>query len=232
MNAARTRLVLAGGVLLAAIAVPIVLGAVFPGMILDLLNAAMSAGAAFGVAGWACLVLAQTLVATVGILPASLIGVAAGAFYGPGLGFALATAGTLLGAGASFAIGRSWLRPHLAGWVSGGRRLAAIDRMIVADGWKAVGLIRLSPILPFAPTSFALSLTTVHAGAYAIGTLAALPGLFVCVLTGAAGRSGVLAATGGTAWLSPILLGIGIAATLGLTMRLRSALGPFEGAER
>lgn len=232
MNRSRIRLALAGGVLLAAVAVPILLGVVFPGAILDLLQRTMAAGTAFGFAGWAYLVTAQTLVATFGILPASLIGIAAGALYGPGIGFALATAGTLLGAGLSFGIGRSWLRPHLSGLVSGGRRFSAIDRMIAADGWKAVGLIRLSPILPFAPTSFALSLTTVSPTAYAIGTLAALPGLFACVLAGAAGRSSVLAWTNGAAWLSPLLLGIGIAATLGLTMKLRSALGPLGSADR
>ncbi|MEH3118759.1 MAG: VTT domain-containing protein [Methylorubrum populi] len=175
---------------------------------------------AAGPAGWALLVAIQVAVAASGILPASLFGVLAGALYGPGTGFGLAAAGTLLGAGLSFALGRAWAarRPR-----PGSNRLRQIDAMIVRDGWRAVCLLRLSPVMPFALTSWALSLSRVSPAAYGLGTLAALPSLLVYVVTGSLSRTGTadLARTG--------LFALGAVATLILAIRLRRSLAQRIG---
>lgn len=174
---------------------------------------------AAGPAGWALLVLIQITVAASGILPGSLFGILAGALYGPALGFALAAIGTLLGAGLSFAIGRWWRRRwsrEKSRPFTG--RLHRIDAMIVRDGWRAVCLLRLSPIMPFALTSWALSLSRVSISAYGFGTLAALPALFVYVMIGSVSRNGV------TDLARTMLLGLGAAATLVLAIRLRRSL--------
>ena len=55
-----------------------------------------------GPGGWALFMLAQTVIAMVGLVPASLLGIAAGGVYGVVLGFLLAAAGTLVGGWVSF----------------------------------------------------------------------------------------------------------------------------------
>ena len=113
-------------------------------------------------AGWiGCLIflLLQTIVALIGILPASLLGIAAGAVYGIGTGFGLAATGVLLGAAIAFALSRSMLRASLAPFFVSGGKLDQIDSAVSADGWRLVLLLRASPIVPFSITSYALGLS-------------------------------------------------------------------------
>lgn len=152
-----------------------------------------------GPAGWAAFALAQAVVAMVGVLPASLLGIAAGAVYGLWLGFCLSAAGTLVGGWLAFLLARSLLRPWIAGRLASlsGGRLAELDAAIARDGWRLVCLLRISPIMPFALTSYALGLTHISQRDYLIGTLAALPALAGYVAAGMlAGRSLQLASGG------------------------------------
>lgn len=77
MSRPRVLSALAAAVLSAAVAAPVLVGPVLSGTMLDLLARTTTAGETFRLAGWACLVAALALVATFGILPASLIGIAA-----------------------------------------------------------------------------------------------------------------------------------------------------------
>jgi uncharacterized membrane protein YdjX (TVP38/TMEM64 family) len=177
-----------------------------------------------GPAGWLIFALAQAAVAMAGVIPASLLGVAAGAVYGAWLGFVLAAAGTLLGGWLAFLLARSLLRP----WVErvlaarAGGRLAGLDAAVARDGWRFVCLLRISPIMPFALTSYALGLTRIGRRDYLLGSLASLPALAGYVGIGSLARLGVLAAgnrpgTGGM--LHWLLLGVGILATMLLVLR-------------
>ncbi|WP_449409473.1 VTT domain-containing protein [Methylobacterium komagatae] len=109
----------------------------------------------------------------------------------------------------------------------GGRRLAALDGALAAEGWRLVCLIRLSPIMPFAPTSLALGASTVGLRDYALGTLAALPALFAYVALGAMGQGGghLLSGAGPAEWLRLGVLSAGAVATVLLMLRLRRILG-------
>jgi uncharacterized membrane protein YdjX (TVP38/TMEM64 family) len=162
----------------------------------------------------------QVFVAVSGILPASLLGVGAGAIYGLVPGFLLAAASTLAGALLSFFVSRSLFRATVERLASRRPRLRNLDAQIARDGWKLVCLLRVSPIMPFSATSIALGLSGVGLRDYAIGTLASLPALCGYVFIG------TLADTSLSAWAtgaSPIrwaLLGIGGLATLLLIARL------------
>lgn len=129
-------------------------------------------GGWFVMAGFALL---QTLVAAFGFLPASLVGVATGFVLGLATGLPIAAVGTLAGAALSFVLGRSTLQPIIAASL----RKRGFNPAWAAPqrGWRFVFMLRLSPILPFAPASFALALMGVRWRDYAIGTLAALPSL-------------------------------------------------------
>ncbi|OAS20122.1 TVP38/TMEM64 family protein [Methylobacterium platani] len=170
-----------------------------------------------GAAGPAVLVAAQALIAASGVLPASLLGIAAGTLLGTGPGFAAAAAGTMAGALLSFGIGRALLRGRRPGFLSG-RRFAALDRSVTAEGWRLVCLMRLSPVMPFAPTSYALSLSSVRLVDYCLGTLAALPALLAYVMLGALGRT---ALAGEAEWLRGGVLVLGLGATLLLLRKLK-----------
>lgn len=67
----------------------------------------------FGPLGWIGFLVLQTLVAMIGFLPASLLGLAAGAIYGVTLGFGLAAFGVMMGAVGTFWLARSILRDSM-----------------------------------------------------------------------------------------------------------------------
>jgi uncharacterized membrane protein YdjX (TVP38/TMEM64 family) len=182
--------------------------------------------AELGPAGPAILLVVQALVAASGIVPASGVGIAAGALLGPVAGFCVAAAGTMVGALATFAFARTVFGARALARL-GGRRLAALDGALAQEGWRLVCLIRLSPIMPFAPTSLALGASTVRLRDYAIGTLAALPALFAYVALGALGQGGghLLSGAGAGDWLRLGMLAAGAVATVVLMLRLRRILG-------
>lgn len=125
----------------------------------------------------------QTFVAGFGVLPASLTGMAIGFILGPSYGLLVAAVGTMAGAMLSFALARSALRPlvvaALARWNDTPPAQAGHD-------WRFVFMLRLSPILPFAPASFALGAMGIRWRDFVIGTVASLPSLAAYVWLGAA----------------------------------------------
>ncbi len=175
-------------------------------------------------AGWVIFVIAQAVIALVGILPASLLGIAAGAVYGITLGFITSGIGIMAGAFIAFALSRSAFRPLIAGFLGRRARLAALDNLLTQDRWRIVALLRVSPVMPFSLTSYALGLSGIAAGDYFIGTLASLPGLLGYVVIGALGGSTIAARSGNDHLIHIALLTLGAVATLVLTIHLTRLL--------
>jgi uncharacterized membrane protein YdjX (TVP38/TMEM64 family) len=207
--------VIGGAALLAAVAVGSLFGEQWSGAVLTVLERLRH----LGWIGWLIFALLQTLVALIGILPASLLGLAAGAVYGVALGFGLSAIGIMLGAAIAFALTRSALRPAIAHKLAANQRLARLDQAVGRDGWRLVLLMRVSPVMPFSLTSYALGLSAISPRDYALGTLAALPALLLYVAIGTLSRSG-LAALHGHAPIHLVLVGVAIMATLLLSLRL------------
>lgn len=173
-----------------------------------------------GVAGWLGLLLLQVLVAASGVLPAALIGLAAGAAYGVALGFPLAALSLMAGALLTFMLSRSLFRPWVARLLPGRPRLAALDGLVAGDGWRLVCLLRLSPVMPFAVTSYALGLSSITPGAYLAGTLASLPALLGYVVAGQVADTLLRDwGTGAAPWRLALLV-VGGGATILATLRL------------
>ncbi|MBE7212467.1 MAG: VTT domain-containing protein [Gluconacetobacter diazotrophicus] len=193
----------------------------WPGSVSALLRAVAAAENRLGVAGLLFAVLVQTLVALCGVLPASFGALAAGAAYGVAGGFVSAALGTLLGAAGGFALARSLFRPLVLRLVGRRRGFSRLDEAVARDGWRLVCLLRISPVMPFAVTSYALGLSALRWRPYLLGTLASLPALLGYVLLGHLSRSGLSAfASGGAGPLHWALLALAIAATALLTLRL------------
>jgi len=186
-----------------------------------------------GWTGWVIFFLLQALVAMIGVLPASLLGLAAGAVYGVDLGFGLSAAGVLLGAAIAFALARSMLRPSIARLFARGGRLDRLDGAIGTDGWRLVLLLRGSPVMPFSLTSYALGLSSISTRDYGLGTLAALPALFLYVCLGTLGTAGLRALNSHDSPLHLAWLALAIIATVLLSLRIgrliaRSLRAPTE----
>jgi uncharacterized membrane protein YdjX (TVP38/TMEM64 family) len=173
----------------------------------------------FGVLGWIIFIGLQTLVALVGFLPASLLGIAAGAIYGMVLGFGLSAIGVVIGAEISFLLARSALRPKITKLLEKRAMFKKLDQAVTQDGWRLVLLLRVSPVMPFSLTSFALGLSGIRRQAYSFGTLASLPALLLYVVAGHLGKTSIAALHRGTSILHLLVLCVGIISTIFLTVR-------------
>lgn len=190
---------------------------------------AMAAIAALGATGWVTFTGLQIVVSVSGILPASALGVAAGSIYGIGLGFALSAASSLAGAAAAFGLSRSVFRPWIERLMRDRPHLRRIDAAIQKEGWRLACLIRLSPVMPFAATSYMLGLSSISPRDYCIGTLGSMPALFGYVAIGALAGAGFHAWNSGEGLFRIGLLVAGLFATGLATWRIKKAFGAVVG---
>jgi uncharacterized membrane protein YdjX (TVP38/TMEM64 family) len=185
-----------------------------------------------GTTGGVLFTCAQILVAISGILPASIICMLAGAIYGFGLGLVIAVGGTMGGAMLAFALSRSLFRVSIERMLRRHTRLENLDQVIAHDGWRIVCLLRLSPLMPFSATSFALGLSSIGFGDYLIGTLASLPALVGYVFIGTVADATLVARASGITLYKWSLLAVGGLATLVLTLyigKIASLVGLLPG---
>ena len=137
-------------------------------------------------------------VATVLLLPGSLLTLAAGAAFGLLSGFASVWSGATLGLALAFLVSRHLARRRVEGWIRAKPRFAAVDQAVGKEGWKIVFLTRLSPIFPFNFQNYAYGLTRISFWHYTLASaVGILPGTFLYVYLGAVGRTGLEAAAGG-----------------------------------
>jgi uncharacterized membrane protein YdjX (TVP38/TMEM64 family) len=188
----------------------------------DTMRAALRWAQALRGVGWIAFAMLQILVVASGVLPASLAGMGAGAVYGVAPGFCLAAASTMTGAMVTLAISRSLARSWIERFMRRRPRLRDLDRLLAQDGIRLVCLLRLSPIMPFAATSYALGLSSVSVRDYIVGTCASLPALLGYVFLGRIASAGL--AAGDAGWLRLAMLGVAAVATIALTWRIGQLL--------
>ena len=193
-------------------------GAVRPGALMTEVHRLLEATRDSGPVGWIAFGAVQVIVAASGVLPASLLGLAAGSAFGLAFGFPLVAISTMAGALLAFALSRSLFRDVVARRLASRPSLAQFDALLAKDSWRIVLLLRISPVMPFAATSYALGISSVGLFDYTVGTVAALPALFGYVLIGTLADAGVSAWTGGALPLQWALLVLGALATVALTL--------------
>ena len=191
-----------------------------PGVAAGLLDRSLALVGATGRWGAALFLVLQLAIAVSGVLPASLLGMAAGAVYGVGLGFAISATGTLAGAWIAFRLARSLFRGRVERLLADRPRLRNLDVRLGRETWRLVCLLRVSPVMPFALTSYTLGLSSVSTGAYMAGSLAAMPALFGYVVLGSIAGAGLQASQSGAGPFRWAILALGFAATAVLTARV------------
>jgi uncharacterized membrane protein YdjX (TVP38/TMEM64 family) len=151
------------------------------------------------------------VVATLLLLPAAVLNIAAGALFGLGWGVGVVMAASMVAAVIAFLIARHLLRERIKKHYTRTGTPAAIDKALRSEGWKAVALLRLSPIVPFAVKNYLFGVSRVRMRDYLIGTfLGKLPGAIILTALGTTGRA-AMDLKGPERWG---LIGAGIVATV------------------
>ena len=157
--------------------------------------------------------------ATVLFLPGSVLTIGAGAVFGLVRGALIVSLSATLGATAAFLIGRYLARDWIARKVQAYPRFGAIDEAVAREGWKIVGLLRLSPVVPFNLLNYAFGVTRVPLRDYVLASwIGMMPGTVLYVYLGSI--AGELAA-GARTRRTPAewaLYAVGLVATVAVTV--------------
>lgn len=185
------------------------------------LNSAIAAVAKLGPWGPVVFVLAYIL-AVVLMVPGSALTLSAGTLFGVFHGTIIVSLASTTAAAVAFLIARYLARDAIAARLRAVPALAALDRAFGDDGWKLVGLIRLSPLFPFSMLNYAFGLTRVKFLHYVVASWAAmLPATLLYVYLGSLARA---AARGGEKSLFEwTLYAVGLLATLAVTVFITKA---------
>lgn len=122
---------------------------------------------------------------TTAFLPRPFLNLAAGALLGSQVGSAAALAGTVLGAGIAFGLGRllgqGALRPLLRA-----RWLSAADRQLSRHGFRSTLALRLFPGIPFAAANYCAAISRMGWLPFLLATgLGSVPNTVAYVIAGA-----------------------------------------------
>jgi uncharacterized membrane protein YdjX (TVP38/TMEM64 family) len=137
------------------------------------------------------------VLACVFLVPGSILTLGAGVLFGVVKGSIIVSIASTTGATAAFIAGRYLARKWVASKVDGNTRFKAIDEAVADEGWKIVGLTRLSPVFPFNLLNYAFGLTKVSIKDYIIASwIGMMPGTIMYVYMGS--LAGDLASIGAT----------------------------------
>lgn len=182
----------------------------------DFMNSILEWIDQFGIWGPVLFVLLYALAAVL-FIPGSALTLGAGALFGVVQGSILVSLGSTLGASLSFLVGRYLARDWVAKKVENYQKFKAVDEAVGREGWRIVGLTRLSPIFPFTFLNYAYGLTQVKFTHYVLASwIGMMPGTVLYVYLGSLTRLGVEAEGAGTAQI--ILKIVGLLATVAVTI--------------
>lgn len=126
------------------------------------------------------------ILACVLFVPGSILTLGAGVMFGVVKGSIVVSVAATCGATCAFLVGRYLARGWVAEKMVRYPRFQAIDEAVGREGWKIVGLTRLSPVFPFNLLNYAYGLTRVSLRDYFWASwIGMLPGTVLYVYLGA-----------------------------------------------
>src|SRR5213080_2752850 len=139
-------------------------------------------------------------VATVLMAPGSILTIGAGFAFGLWKGFLAISAGATFGASLAFLVARFIAREKIEAITRRNETFRKIDNAIGKQGAKLVFLLRLSPVIPFNLSNYFYGLTGVRFWPYVlVSWIGMMPGTFLYVYIGVAGKAAVSATAGAEA---------------------------------
>jgi uncharacterized membrane protein YdjX (TVP38/TMEM64 family) len=165
--------------------------------------------------------IAAYVLAAIMFVPGAILTIGAGVLFGLVRGTVYVSVGATLGATSAFLIGRYVARDWVARKLHGNQQFKVIDQAVAREGWKIVGLARLSPIFPFNLLNYAFGLTDIPLRDYFLASwVGMIPGILMYVYIGT--LAGDLARIGGGSgkgapgkWAFEI---VGLIATIAVTV--------------
>jgi len=125
------------------------------------------------------------ILACVLFIPGSILTLGAGFVFGVVKGSVTVSIAATLGATCAFLVGRYLARNWVTTMIEGNPKFEALDEAVAKEGWKIVGLVRLSPVFPFNLLNYAFGLTKVRLRHYFFASwIGMLPGTVVYVYIG------------------------------------------------
>ncbi|ACB53645.1 conserved hypothetical protein [Crocosphaera subtropica ATCC 51142] len=119
------------------------------------------------------------------LIPASILTLGAGAIFDVVKGSILVSIASMLGAIVAFLIGRYFARGWVSKQIQKYPKFQVVDEAVAQEGWKIVGLTRLSPVLPFVILNYAFGITQVSLKDYITASwIGMLPGTIMYVYLG------------------------------------------------
>lgn len=167
------------------------------------------------------------IAACVFFVPGSALTLGAGAIFGVVKGAIIVSVASTMGATAAFLVGRYVARDWVARKIEKNEKFKAIDSAVGDEGWKIVGLTRLSPVFPFSLLNYAYGLTRVSLRDYVLASwIGMMPGTVMYVYIGSLARLGVDAGQASTAQTALKIVGLlaTVAVTVYVTKVARRAL--------
>jgi uncharacterized membrane protein YdjX (TVP38/TMEM64 family) len=156
--------------------------------------------------------------ATVALAPGALLTLAAGLAFGL-QGFPTVIIGATIGAALAFLVGRYFARAWVERQIEKSRIFLAIDKAVAEDGWKIVGLMRLSPLVPFNLQNYFFGVTKVGFWPYLITTFfGIMPGALLYVWIGSLGAVAGASSGDEASLYKNIAYVVGLAATALVTI--------------
>jgi uncharacterized membrane protein YdjX (TVP38/TMEM64 family) len=152
------------------------------------------------------------VVAVVLLLPVWPLTISAGLAYGL-WAIPLVVVTATVGAALAFLVARRVLRQWVSAWARRQPYVDAVDRAVKVEGWKVVGLLRLSPVFPFNLQNYFFGATSISATDFVTATFfGIIPGTAMYVYIGTLGRAAVLQGQLSTGQI--VLFAIGLLATV------------------
>jgi uncharacterized membrane protein YdjX (TVP38/TMEM64 family) len=160
--------------------------------------------------------------ATVLLAPGAILTIGAGFAFGLWKGFLAVSAGATLGAALAFLVARFIARDKIEAMARRNTKFRRIDNAIGKQGAKLIFLLRLSPVIPFNLSNYFYGLTGVSFWPYVLASwIGMMPGTFLYVYIGTAGKAAVLAAGGEAVkqgWQYWTFMSLGLVATIVVTI--------------
>lgn len=125
------------------------------------------------------------VIATVLMVPGTILTLGAGVVFGVVKGSILVSLSSTAGAAAAFTVGRYLARERVERRIESNTTFQAMDQAVEREGWKIVGLTRLSPVFPFNLLNYAFSLTRISLRDYILASwIGMIPGTILYVYIG------------------------------------------------
>ncbi len=167
------------------------------------------------------------VVAALLFVPGAVLTLGSGALFGLFWGTVVVSISSTTAAAIAYLIARHMARARVEALADRHPKFRAVDQAIGEQGWRIVFLLRLSPAFPYSASNYLYGLTAVRFWPLVLASwIAMLPGTFMYVYLGYAGRSGV---SGGKSVGEWVLLGVGLVATVLVTVLVtRIAVGALR----